>query len=57
MAPLGSGIKWIRHPAQGDIELHHVVLLVADAPEQKLVTFAPSEADRDRIAQLLAGAG
>ncbi len=55
VAPLSSGTKWIRHPALGDIGLHHIVLQVADAPEQKIVTFAPSEADRDRIAQLLAG--
>lgn len=55
VAPLSSGIKWIRHPALGEIELHHLVLQVADAAEQKLVTFAPSEPDRARIAQLLDG--
>lgn len=38
--PLGSGSKRMHHPAVGEFELHHVVLQVADAPEQKLVTFS-----------------
>lgn len=39
VTPLSSGTKRIRHPAVGVIEFHHVVLQVADDPEQKLVTF------------------
>lgn len=54
IAPLGAGRKRLRHPALGEIELHHVVLQVADAPEQKLVTFRPAPADATRIGALLA---
>lgn len=54
VAPLGSGRKRLRHPALGEIELRHVVLQVADEPEQKLVTFAPSAGDERRIAELAA---
>src|SRR5262245_24861910 len=39
VARLASGRKRLRHPALGELELHHVVLQVADEPEQKLVTF------------------
>jgi len=57
VAPLGSGTKLIHHPALGDLELHHVVLQVADDPEQKLVTFTANAVDEARIAHLLATAG
>lgn len=52
VAQLGSGRKRLRHPSLGEIELRHVVLQVADEPEQKLVTFAPAAADEPRIAEL-----
>lgn len=51
---LSSGTKRLRHPALGELEFHHVVLQVADDPEQKLVTFTASDRDQARIAELLA---
>lgn len=54
VAPLSSGSKRIRHPALGVLRLNHVVLKVADDPEQKLVTFTASETDIPRLAKLLA---
>lgn len=54
IAPLSSGTKRLRHPALGQLDLHHVVLQVADHPDQKLVTFAPTPGDQARIADLLA---
>lgn len=54
VAPLASGRKRLRHPQLGELELRHVVLQVADDPEQKLVTFAPSAADESRLAAALA---
>ena len=53
IAPLSSGTKRLRHPALGELELQHVVLQVADDPEQKLVTFAASDDDQARIAELI----
>lgn len=52
VAPLSSGRKRLRHPQLGEIELHHVVLQVADDPEQKLLTFAPEAADEPPLAAL-----
>ncbi len=54
VAPLSSGTKRLRHPALGEITFTHVVLTLADNPEQKLVTFAASEQDQAKIAALLA---
>lgn len=45
---LSSGTKRLRHPALGEIELEHVVLQLADNPEQKLVTFNATDRDRAR---------
>ncbi len=53
VAPLGSGSKRLRHPALGEIQLEHVVLQIADNPEHKLVTFAASDHDQARIAELV----
>lgn len=53
IAPLSSGVKRLRHPELGEIALQNVVLQWADDPELKIVTFAPAEPDRDRIAALL----
>jgi transcriptional regulator with XRE-family HTH domain len=50
---LGSGLKRIRHPSLGVIDFHHVVLQVADDPEQKLVTFTTGSRDAARIANLI----
>jgi len=54
VAPLSSGGKRIRHPVLGELALTHVVLTLADDQEQMLVTFAASQPDQDRIAELLA---
>jgi transcriptional regulator with XRE-family HTH domain len=53
VAPLGGGSKLLRHPALGQLRLHHTVLTVADAPEQKLVAFELSAADLPRVRALL----
>ena len=53
VVPLSSGMKRIWHPALGVIEFQHVVLQVADDPEQKLVTFTASPPDAARIAALI----
>ncbi|MCP2342480.1 helix-turn-helix transcriptional regulator [Actinomadura rupiterrae] len=55
ITPLRSGVKLLRHPELGEIALHHVVLQLADDPEQRVVTFAPSASDQARIAELLDG--
>ena len=55
VAPLASGTKRLRHHVLGEMTFTHVVLTLADDPEQKLVTFAASEYDQARIATLLAG--
>ncbi|MET7621897.1 helix-turn-helix transcriptional regulator [Streptomyces sp. NPDC005408] len=53
ITPLGSGTKRLRHPNLGELELHHVVLQLADDPEQKLVTFTATDQDQERITELL----
>jgi transcriptional regulator with XRE-family HTH domain len=50
---VGPGVKRIRHPELGEIELRYVVLLVADDPEQKVVAFRAASQDRAGIAALL----
>lgn len=37
--PVGSGTKKLRHPRLGPLDYSHVVLQVADSPEQTLVTY------------------
>jgi len=51
---LSSGTKRLHHPVLGDLELEHVVLQLADDPEQKLVTFTAEGTHQQRIAQLIA---
>ncbi|MBA2773746.1 MAG: helix-turn-helix domain-containing protein [Nocardioidaceae bacterium] len=51
---LSSGTKRLRHPILGDLNLEHVVLQLADDPEQKLVTFTADRTHQQRIAQLIA---
>jgi transcriptional regulator with XRE-family HTH domain len=41
VAPVGSGSKKLLHPRLGPTEYSHVVLQVADSPDQTLVTFSP----------------
>lgn len=57
VAQLGGGTKLLRHPTLGELRLHHTVLTVADAPDQKLVTFAPSAPDLSRLRALLGTPG
>jgi transcriptional regulator with XRE-family HTH domain len=47
--PLASGVKPLRNEANGELTLEHLVLLVADAPEQKVVTFRGPEATLRRL--------
>lgn len=54
VASLSSGTKRIHHPALGEMTFHHIVLQLADNPEQKLITFTPDHHDYTRLAQLLA---
>jgi len=51
---LSSGTKRLHHPLLGDLDMQHVVLQLADDPEQKLVTFAADSTYQQRIAQLIA---
>jgi transcriptional regulator with XRE-family HTH domain len=46
LAP-SSGIKHLRHPLLGAVAFQHVVLQVADHPDQKLVTFETAGHERD----------
>ncbi len=39
---IGSGTKKLRHPRLGPVEYSHVVLQVADRPDQTLVTYSPA---------------
>jgi transcriptional regulator with XRE-family HTH domain len=42
VAAMGSGSKKLRHPRLGPVEYSHVVLQVADQPDQTLVTYSPA---------------
>jgi hypothetical protein len=53
LVPLSSGTKRIRHPQLGELTFQHVVLQLADDPEQKIVTFSAGEQDQAAIAALL----
>ena len=53
VAPIGGGTKRLRHKQLGELTLRHVVLTVAEDPEQKLVTFSADDADLARIAALI----
>lgn len=39
-APLGSGTKKLWHPRLGSVNYSHVVLQLADQPDQTLVTYS-----------------
>jgi hypothetical protein len=39
---VGSGSKKLRHPRLGPVSYSHVVLQVADNPDQTIVTYSPS---------------
>ncbi|MFF7247305.1 helix-turn-helix transcriptional regulator [Embleya sp. NPDC008237] len=53
VSALSSGRKRLRHPLLGRLDLTHVVLQVADRPDQKIVTFTAEPAQRERIAELV----
>jgi transcriptional regulator with XRE-family HTH domain len=42
VAAIGSGSKKLRHPRLGPMVYTHVVLQVADSPDQTLVTYSPA---------------
>jgi transcriptional regulator with XRE-family HTH domain len=42
VAAVGSGSKKLRHPRLGPVEYSHVVLQVADHPDQTLITYSPA---------------
>jgi len=42
VSAIGSGAKKLRHPRLGPVEYSHVVLQVADHPDQTLVTYSPA---------------
>jgi hypothetical protein len=42
VAGVGSGSKKLRHPRLGPVEYAHVVLQVADNPDQTIVTYSPA---------------
>ena len=39
---MGSGVKKLLHPRLGPVDYSHVVLQVADNPDQTLVTYSPA---------------
>ena len=45
---VGGGTKKLRHPRLGPVDYVHVVLQVADDPEQTLVTYSPADGQRQR---------
>lgn len=53
VADIGSGRKRLWHPILGEFELRHVVLMVADEPEQKIITFTGGTEVMRRIADLV----
>ncbi len=50
----GAGTKRLRHPDHGDLLLSHVVLQVAQHPDQKMVTFAMAGDDDTPLHRLAA---
>jgi transcriptional regulator with XRE-family HTH domain len=44
---VGSGSKKLRHPRLGPVSYSHVVLQVADNPDQTLVTYSPASGSED----------
>ena len=42
VAAIGRGSKKLRHPRLGPVEYSHVVLQVADHPDQTLITYSPA---------------
>jgi transcriptional regulator with XRE-family HTH domain len=55
VAPVGGGTKELHHPALGDVTFEHVVLQVADHPEQTLVYFTAPSIAESALAALAGG--
>jgi hypothetical protein len=53
--PAAGGVKRLHHPAIGDVTFQHVVLQVADHPEQTLVSFTSADVGEDVLARLASG--
>ena len=46
MTPIGGeGVKKLRHPRFGPVEYSHVILQVADNPDQVIVSYSLAEGD------------
>ncbi len=54
MLPVAGGTKRLQHPALGVVTFQHTVLLVADQPDQTLVSFSSADISRDQLARLAA---
>jgi hypothetical protein len=50
----GSGRKHLSHPIIGQVSFEHIVLRVAEEPEQTLVTFSPPAGERPPLEALAA---
>ena len=46
----GTGSKKLRHPVLGPLDYTHVVLQVADQPDQSMVTYSAGHAPEHRPA-------
>ena len=53
--PVAGGMKRLHHPAVGDVTFQHVVLQVADRPEQTLVSFTSADVAEEALARLASG--
>ncbi len=53
--PVAGGTKRLHHPAIGNVTFEHVVLQVADHPEQILVSFTSADVGEDVLARLADG--
>ena len=54
---VGSGVKKLLHPRLGPVDYAHVVLQVADSPDQTLVTYSLAADSSGRLAGSLTGSG
>ncbi len=52
--PVAGGTKRLHHPALGAVTFQHAVLLIADQPDQALVSFSSAEVNPDQLARLAA---
>ena len=57
MLPVAGGTKRLHHPALGAVTFQHAVLLIADQPDQALVSFSTDEVPAAKLAALADGIG